>query len=289
MFMSITFFGGPRVFIRTATETIPNNYSNVELSIGHIYGSASISMAPKDADYVLLIEVDAFRKLGTKISQVETGEISEINIETVSVLFDDSHFAAADPGPGWNNIRFFIRENINLSLNILRGCADGFNITLHNLIISNLTINYEWSRIEHIASFKNVIFNFSTPIILRSKSSSLFEFHENIYTSNLTLWDIQLDSPLFQSTLELKQTIPLTSSPSFYQFHINCQWQTIYVKLHLDPTFGINITTNTESGFVHLPNNMNYYTSPNYNLSEVKYDFLVTSDTGNITFNIFDS
>ncbi|MFW9779804.1 MAG: hypothetical protein ACFFE8_13195 [Candidatus Heimdallarchaeota archaeon] len=297
MYLILSIGTRPITFLATVTDTIPANYSNVKLSIDHSYGNASISMAPKDANYVLSIEVDAFRRQGANLSHVKAflySEIllySEVDNETIAVVFDDSGFAAVDPAPGWNDVRFYIQENISFSLDILDGCVEGYNVKLQDLTISHLNLNYGWSETGHTASFTNVTFNVSDTLVLHSDLTAVrFELFENRYTSNLTIWEIQLrpDWRSFRTTIDLVQWENLNNNPSTLQFNINSYAQMVYVDLYLNPVFGINIAAITESGLIQLPNNLTTYTSSSYDLSETKYDFTVTSTSGDIAFNLQD-
>jgi hypothetical protein len=234
----------------------------------------------------LAVEVDAFREHGYNLSWIQTIRYTEINNETISVSFSDSEMVAVDPPHGWNNIRFFISEKINLSLDVV-GCYDGYNITLENLTISNLKLDYFPSSKEHITSFRNVVFNSSTPLIFHSEGASRFDLDKNIYGSNLTIWDIKLESRYYQTFLDIFQTISTNHDFGTRLFNIDCNRQTIVVRLLMNPNFGVRITANTESGFILLPNNLTTYSSPSYDLSDMKYDFIVTSTSGNITFKLY--
>ncbi|MFW9780557.1 MAG: hypothetical protein ACFFE8_17075 [Candidatus Heimdallarchaeota archaeon] len=286
--LMLSIFGGPKVYIGTVTKTIPDNYSNVILSICHTTGSGSIQMAPRGVDYALSVEVDAFRDSGYNLSWVQTIGYTELTNETISVGFDDCPFVTVDPPLGWNNVRFHIREDINLSLEIWAG-GDGSNITLQNLTISNLKLNYGYSFKEHFTSFSNVVFNSSAPLTFHSEAASQFELNNNQYTSNFTIWDIELESRFRHTNFDVIQLIPPNPRPSTQHYRIDSNGQTLVINLLLNQSFGVKIDVITESGFIQLPNNLTAYNSPNYEVADVKYVFMVNSTSGNVTFNLLDS
>ncbi|MHA2297317.1 MAG: hypothetical protein ACXADA_14910 [Candidatus Hodarchaeales archaeon] len=273
----------PHVYLGTKTATVPREYTTIRLNAGNM-GLIIIEMAPDDADYLLHSEIEVYGESDYNFDLVDTVTYSDAGNETVDVNFFYS-VGGVEPIPFSCNVRFLIVKDIKLELNI-RGGYYGLNVTLSDLIITDIYLHYASYGTNNLNNLEltRVKFNGTNPeISIFSGYPMKVNLVDINYTTYQTNWTIH--GPMHDIALNIEQNVEEYLDNVTRSFDIESKaMNTLSVATILPPSYGVKVMTAGTETTSSLPGGGTTHISSGYETAPIKYEFILSSPHGNITF-----
>jgi len=127
----------------------------------------------------------------------------------------------------------------------------------------------------------NLAFSDSTPMVSSSTGNQQLSF-SNLNYSTSTTWDISVSTGTVDLTIAAGAPNTDTMTHSFV---IGGSTGAIAVSTSLHEDYGVKIVASVSTGTISIPGGGTSYTSANFNTANQKYDFDLTTSTGDITYS----
>ncbi|MHA2238441.1 MAG: hypothetical protein ACXAB2_08760, partial [Candidatus Hodarchaeales archaeon] len=85
--------------------------------------------------------------------------------------------------------------------------------------------------------------------------------------------------------LDLTDNFPFSNFTTTHAFDVSCSTGSINIQSRLHLLIGLKITASVSTGTIDLLGGGSPYTSAIFDSSSVKYDFTLSSSTGDITYS----
>ncbi len=260
--------------------TVPqDSHKNIILDFSVGVGSITLKDNPS-ADYLAYItnEVSIRERSGKKLEDAKEASYSEVDSSTMKIQFDSE-----DEGIQVDyQYDLTITVSINISLQIDFHTTTGtIDIELTGESITINTLHMESSTGNISLTLDNVAFSDSTPIVGSSTGNQELSL-SNLNYSKSTTWVIYV--PIGNIDLTIVAGVPSTDTMT-HSFGIDGASGSITVLASLHDDYGLRIVASVSTGTITIPGGGTSYTSTNFNTANQKYDFDLTTSTGDITYS----
>jgi hypothetical protein len=284
----ITFFSGCTTLLGTfeyvgdkSPVTVPRKIYTV-IILDFQLGIGSITLeAESNASYLVNVENKVSIREGSDGTLENAVEVSysEINSETVKVEFDSN-----DQGIMIDysyEIIINVATNVTLQIDFAASTGDiSTSITDSEVNISSLDLETSTGSIT--LELQDVQISDSSPTIVSSTGEHSITLL-NIKCTGSTTWSISTSTGFINvhiSTFNNPANNTIT-----HKFNISASTGSISVTANLLSQNGLKITTSVSTGTITIPTGGESYISDSFNTATHKYDFNLSTTTGDITFS----
>ncbi len=261
--------------------TISNTtHSTLVLDFQLAVGEINLEAIPT-ASYL----VDVVTRVSIREGSDGTLEASEevtttsVDTDTLRVQFDSN-----EQGPRVDyKYDFWIKVGGNLTLDIMFDVTTGeidTDLADASLTLSSFDLEATTGTID--VSLSDLLLSDVSPSIHSTTGSQTLIFSDLHYTSS-TAWSISTITDSID--LDLTDSLPFSNSTVSLSFEVSCTTGDITVDSTFHELVGFSITASVVTGTISLPDTGSSYTSINFDTALVKYSFVLTATTGDITFS----
>jgi hypothetical protein len=257
--------------------TIPKStHTTVIFDFQFLIGSIDLEIIP-NATYL----VDVVTRVGVRegsggtLEDAQGVNTSEIDSETMKVTFSSND----------NDYKYdhFIKISGSLLLTIDFIITTG-DIKLHladaSSEISSLNLQSTTGSID--LTLLNLGFSDTSPTVELTTGNLDLTLTDLLYEDS-TVWLISTTTGNID--LDLTDSFPFSNTTITHQFDISCTTGGLAVLSRFHETIGLKIAADVTTGSITIPGGSSSYSSTNFASSTVKYDFDLSTVTGDITYS----
>lgn len=263
--------------------TVPKTtHTIVILDFKIAVGSIALEVNPTATNLAYVENKVSIREgSGKELKDAEDVSYSEVDTNTMRVLFDSKDEGIrVDIG---YDITIKVNHNISLQINLETSTGDiTTSISDATMTVSALDLSASTGDVS--LTLNNVKFTDPSPKVETSTGDHDISLTKVNYSTSTT-WDISMSTGSTDLTLT-DPNAPGTASMT-HKFGISSSTGSITVSADLHQDYGIKVAATVSTGTIILPDDEETdYTSGNFNTATQKYDFVLSTSTGNITFTL---
>ncbi|MHA1946343.1 MAG: hypothetical protein ACXAC6_10140 [Candidatus Hodarchaeales archaeon] len=243
-------------------------------------GSITLEMMPSGPNLVEVVnEVSIREGSGGTLADAEEVSFAEENSDNMKIQFDSND---VDIRVDYQyDITIKVARNISLQIDFLAATGEiEVSLMEDTLNISSFDLGTSTGSIT--VTLGDLLLSDSSPTIETSTGNQVIIF-DNIQYVSSTLWLITASTGAID--VDFTDNPPSSNSSMTHSMDIGCSTGRIHILSDLHEDIGLNITTSVSTGSIDIPGTGDSYLSSDFDSSSLKYNFLLCTTTGDITFS----